>query len=179
MSNFKDKRKLIVFVDDNNNSTVDAISFASVGSDFYLTQFYIEDNILHKAVNKNELKNNIIIKNKTEDMNTPDLSLPPDNILLMYNIKNYDELIIKIKEMINNNTPVSTIYRIVTLYIYICFDILKKDNNTLMKILKMIFSNNNIKDNKIELFVNEWFSKKNIDSFNLNICEDFHNFFSK
>jgi hypothetical protein len=181
MSNFSDKRKLIVYLDDNkNNNIVDPLLLIekSIQNETYSTQFYInKEGELKKTINKQNIKDNIIVKSYTENMKNPDSSLPYDNILSIYNIENYDELIIKIKELINENKSMNTVYRIVNLYTYLCYDILKKDNNTLIKILKIIF-NKNINNNKINLFITEWFSKNNIDSFNLNICYDFNNFFS-
>jgi hypothetical protein len=182
MSNFSDKRKLIIFDDSGNNNNINFDPFLftfklSDGPD-YNTQFYIEDNILNKYINKSKLKNvEIKIQDYNKHIHNPDFSLPDDNILFFYNINNYDDLIIKISELAKEENNNYTIFRIVSLYISIQYEILKKDNNTLIKILKIIFKRN-INDNKIGLFINEWFSTHDIDSFDLDICKDFDKFFS-
>jgi len=180
MSNFSDKRKLIIF-NSNNNINFDPFLFifTSGSATQYETQFYIENNILNKHIDdKSKLKNfEIELQDCNKHIYNPDFSLPDDNILFFYDINNYDDLIIKINALVKEGNNTNTIYRIVSLYVSIQYEILKKDNNTLIKILKIIFKKN-INDNKISLFIDEWFSKNDINSFNLNICEDFDKFFS-
>ena len=90
--------------------------------------------------------------------------------------------------MLFNDTSEYTIYRLVNIYTRIYYDDLKKTNNSLIKIFKLIFnsdatnhsqiSNYKIDDNKLSSFINKWFRKNNKDNFNLNICEDVKNFLS-
>jgi hypothetical protein len=121
-------------------------------------------------------------------MEIPDLSLPLTDILNIYDIDTYDELIDLIKNLLFNDTSEYTIYRLVNIYTRIYYDDLKKTNNSLIKIFKLIFnsdatnhsqiSNYKIDDNKLSSFINKWFRKNNKDNFNLNICEDVKNFLS-
>jgi hypothetical protein len=95
--------------------------------------------------------------------------LPLSDILLIYDISNYDELI----KWLQGKHSDETIYRVVNTFTRIEFKELKKINNRLIKILKMIFDFDNIKEDSINNFINKWFKEKDEDDFNLNICEDF------
>jgi hypothetical protein len=104
----------------------------------------------------------------TENLLIPNLSLPLSDILLIYDISNYDELIKWLQGKHSNET----IYRVVNTFTRIEFKELQKTNNRLIKILKMIFEIDTEEESIIN-FLNKWFKKKDEDDFNLNICEDF------
>ena len=53
----------------------------------------------------------------------------------------------------------------------------KKNNNTLIKIFKLMYDT--MDDNKAKTFLKKWFDSNKIDDFNLNISKDFKNFLSK
>ena len=154
----------------------------------YPTQFFIKNSNLKESVNINNKQ--LIKSNRTYSqlMEIPDLSLPLTDILNIYDIDTYDELIELIKKLLFNDTSEYTIYRLVNIYTRIYYDDLKKTNNSLIKIFKLIFnseatnhsqiSNYKIDDNKLSSFINKWFRKNNKDNFNLNICEDIKNFLS-
>lgn len=137
--------------------------------DMLFTQFSIDDkkplNLKYTSNESNTKK----YRTDTENLLIPNLSLPLSDILLIYEISNYDELI-KWLQRKNSN---ETIYRVVNLFTRIEFKELKKTNNRLIKIFKMIFEIDNIEEETIINFLNKWFKKKDEDDFNLNICEDF------
>jgi hypothetical protein len=129
-----------------------------------------------------------INKTTSELMEIPDLSLPLTDVLNIYNVDSYDELIDLIKKLLFNNASEYTIFRLVNTYTRIYYDDLKKTNNSLIKMFKLIFnneatnhtelSNYKINDEKLSSFLKKWFEKNNKDSFYLNICEDVKNFLS-
>jgi hypothetical protein len=106
-------------------------------------------------------------------MEIPDLSLPITDILNVYNIDTYDELIKELKNLIAKDKPESTIYRIVNMYTRLFFDNLKNNKASLIKIFKIIFENDKLNEQKTTEFLNKWFEENNKDKFNLNICYDF------
>ena len=154
----------------------------------YPTQFFISNSILKENENANNKQ--LIKSNRTYSqlMEIPDLSLPLTDILNIYDIDTYDELIDLIKKLLFNNTSEYTIFRLVNTYTRIYYDDLKKTNNSLIKMFKLIFNNDatshseisnyKINDDKLSSFINKWFRKNNKDNFNLNICEDVKNFLS-
>ena len=87
-----------------------------------------------------------------------------------------------------NNESEYTIFRLVNTYTRIYYDDLKKTNNSLIKIFKLIFNNDatnhselsnyKINDDKLSSFLKKWFEENNKDNFNLNISEDVKNFLS-
>jgi hypothetical protein len=154
----------------------------------YPTQFFISN--LNLKENENANNKQLIKSNRTYSqlMEIPDLSLPLTDILNIYDIDTYDELIDLIKKLLFNNTSEYTIFRLVNTYTRIYYDDLKKTNNSLIKMFKLIFNNDatshseisnyKINDDKLSSFINKWFRKNNKDNFNLNICEDVKNFLS-
>lgn len=154
----------------------------------YPTQFFIKNLNLKETMDINNKQ--LIKSNRTYSqlIEIPDLSLPLTDILNIYDIDTYDELIDLIKKLLFNDTSEYTIYRLVNIYTIIYYNDLKKTNNSLIKIFKLIFnsdatnhskiSNYKIDDNKLSSFINKWFRKNNKDNFNLNICEDVKNFLS-
>lgn len=184
MSNFSDSRKLILISnplkDSNviNPITLLNISKTDENINVYQTQFYIENNNLKFTLEDTNNKNiEKMGKTESENMNVIDLSLPYSDILHLYNINNYDDLLINIKELLNKENSMLTIERIVNLYICHCYEILKFDNETLIKILNFIFKKK-VNNNKIKLFIDEWLKKHTQNDFELNICRDFNLFFN-
>jgi len=140
----------------------------SLGRDLVLTQFSIDEK---SPINFKYTSNESNTKNyrtDTENLLIPNLSLPLSDILLIYGISNYDELI---KWLQGKHTD-ETIYRVVNTFTRIEFKELKKTNNRLIKILKMIFQIDTEEETIIN-FLNKWFKKKDEDDFNFNICQDF------
>jgi hypothetical protein len=194
MKRFSDVRKIKIFGDiiKSNKSLLLPNSLRQSNiideSVEYPTQFFIKNSNLKESINVNNKQ--LIKSNRTYSqlMEIPDLSLPLTDILNIYDIDTYDELIDLIKNLLFNDTSEYTIYRLVNIYTRIYYDDLKKTNNSLIKIFKLIFnsdatnhsqiSNYKIDDNKLSSFINKWFRKNNKDNFNLNICEDVKNFLS-
>jgi hypothetical protein len=145
--------------------------------DSVATQFFIGENGKFIINAQKTTKNLIKSRNDKENMESPDLSLPMTDYLNIYNIDSYDELITSLKNMINKNVLEETIFRIVNIYVRIEFNELKKINNTLIKIFKIIFKNKKVEDDEfINKFLKNWFEKNNKDDFRLNICNDFKNY---
>jgi len=119
-----------------------------------------------------------INKTTSQFMEIPDLSLPLTDILNIYDIDTYEELISQIKKLIFDEKSKFTIYRLVNTYVRIFFDDLKKTSNSLIKILKIIFDNYKISDEKLLIFLKKWFQKNDKNNFNMNICEDVKYFLS-
>ena len=146
--------------------------FDVMPTQFFITErdnFKIFDNYA-PITNKNLIKS----RNDKDNMEIPDLSLPMTDYLNIYNIDNYDELITSLKNMVHKDVLENTIFRIVNIYVRIEFNELKKINNTLIKIFKIIFKNKKVEDNEfINKFIKNWFEKNNKDDFRLNICNDF------
>jgi hypothetical protein len=194
MKRFSDVRKIKIFGDiiKSNKSLLlpNSLRQSNIIDDSveYPTQFFIKNSNLKESINVNNKQ--LIKSNRTYSqlMEIPDLSLPLTDILNIYDIDTYDELIDLIKNLLFNDTSEYTIYRLVNIYTRIYYDDLKKTNNSLIKIFKLIFnsdatnhsqiSNYKIDDNKLSSFINKWFRKNNKDNFNLNICEDVKNFLS-
>jgi hypothetical protein len=138
----------------------------------YPSQFFITDNKLDTGAKYTDEK---VSRSELKNMEIPDLSLPITDILNVYNIDNYDELIKELKTLENQ----STMFRIVNIYTRLFFDTLKKNNSSLIKIFKIIFPNEKINEEKTNSFLNKWFENNKKDSFNLNICKDYKNFIEK
>ena len=139
------------------------------------TQFFVnETNKLdyNDIYKKKEIKN--VERSVSDNMAIPDLSLPETDILNIYNIDSYDELI----QIIKNIDQKNTVFRIVSLYTRIFYDDLKKTNNSLIKIFKIVFENKQITEEKTKTFLKKWFEKNKKDDFDLNICQDYKNFLS-
>ena len=194
MKRFSDVRKIKIFGDiiKSNKSLLLPNSLLQSkiidNTSEYPTQFFIKNSNLKESLN---IENKQLIKSSrtySQSMEILDLSLPLTDILNIYDIDTYDELIDLIKKLLFDDTSEYTIYRLVNIYTRIYYDDLKKTNNSLIKIFKLIFnsdatnhsqiSNYKIDDNKLSSFINKWFRKNNKDNFNLNICEDVKNFLS-
>lgn len=194
MKRFSDVRKIKIFGDiinrNDNFLLPNSLLKGTLTDDNiqYPTQFFINNSNLKENENANNKQ--LIKSNRTYSqlMEIPDLSLPLTDILNIYDIDTYDELIDLIKKLLFNNTSEYTIFRLVNTYTRIYYDDLKKTNNSLIKMFKLIFnneatshseiSNYKINDDKLSSFINKWFRKNNKDNFNLNICEDIKNFLS-
>ena len=141
-----------------------------------LTQFWLSNEDNDSNLLKVTFQNNKhLVKSRSDkdNMEIPNLSLPLDNVLHIYGINNYDELITKIEE---NKSNTKTIYRLINIFTRIEFDELKKFNNSLIKIFKLVFENKKLDDEFIKKFLKKWFQGKSKDDFFLNICIDFENF---
>ena len=194
MKRFSDVRKIKIFGDiinrNDNFLLPNSLLKGTLTDDNiqYPTQFFINNSNLKENENANNKQ--LIKSNRTYSqlMEIPDLSLPLTDILNIYDIDTYDELIDLIKKLLFNNTSEYTIFRLVNTYTRIYYDDLKKTNNSLIKMFKLIFnneatshseiSNYKINDDKLSSFISKWFRKNNKDNFNLNICEDVKNFLS-
>jgi len=135
----------------------------------YPSQFFINDN---KLYTDNKFTDEKLNRTPSKNMEIPDLSLPVSDILNIYNIDNYDELIRELKMMGNQNT----MFRLINIYNRLFFDTLKKNNSTLIKIFKIVFPDEKINEEKTNSFLNKWFENNKKDSFNLNICKDYKYF---
>lgn len=203
MKKFSDKRKIKIFGDiiEKGETGILPFSLQSIKSDksnIYATQFFINNPhnmMLDYAFpnNKQLVKSN---RNKSEIMEIPDLSLPLTDILNIYGINTYEELLKLIEKLLFNNDSEYTIFRLVNIFTRVYYDELKnnfsinslKKNNSLIKIFKIIFNNEatnhtelsvfKIDDNKLSSFLKQWFEKNDKDSFYLNICKDVKNFLS-
>jgi hypothetical protein len=141
------------------------------------SQFYINDK--HNIEMLYEYKNQNISRDISKNMETPDLSLPLTDILNIYEIDTYDELLKEINKLISNNKPEDTIFRIINIYVRIFFDNLKKNSSSLIKIFKIIFEDAKINEIKTKKFLNDWFENNKSNNFNFNICKDYKIFLSK
>jgi hypothetical protein len=141
------------------------------------SQFFIQDDTLG-VLEESKKTLNITKEEYVRNMAIPNLALPLTDLLNIYNIDNYDELIYVIKKKLNSNEPKYTIYRIVNLYVKLFFNDLKNINKTLIRILSIVFSDFKLDDKIYIEFLNNWFKKHNEEEFDLNICRDFKNFLS-
>lgn len=144
---------------------------------FYPTQFFIDNNKLALALPAKN-KQLVISKKTSHLMEIPDLSLPLSDILNLYNVNTYDELLELIKKLKFDDKNEFTIYRLVNAYTRLFFNDLKKSNNTLIKIFKIIFDNHKINEDKLSAYIKKWFDKNDQDNFELNICNDIKSFLS-
>lgn len=194
MKKFSNNRKIKTFGDILEEGTSSLIFnrlqfFKSSGNE-YQTQFFINNNTgmlenLEYSDNKQLVKSN---RTKSELMEIPDLSLPLTDILNTYDVDTYEELIELIKKLLFDNASKHTIFRLVNIYTRINYNDLKKTNNSLIKILKLIFnkeatnhidlSKYKINEEKLSTFLNKWFQNNDENKFYLNICEDVKNFLS-
>lgn len=194
MKKFSDNRKIKIFGDiiEKDTSTIHVNELVIMGpSDYnkYQTQFFINNSNIVESVTHAD-KKQLVKSNRTKSqlMEIPDLSLPLTDILNMYDVDNYEELIELIKKLLFDNAPEYTIFRLVNIYTRINYNDLKKTNNSLIKIFKLIFnkeainhvelSKYKINEDKLSVFLNKWFRNNNENKFYLNICEDVKNFLS-
>jgi len=142
--------------------------------DIYITKYFFDKN-------KNlEFKTNDKINNSYDEkkfMLTPSLLLPSSELLKIYEVKDINDFI---KSNLEDNN-FSFINRILNCWIRENFNDLKKNNNILINIYYQIF--NNIIDKKLfekecKLFLNKWFKNKNIDTFFMNLGNDFEKYLS-
>jgi len=121
------------------------------------SQFYINDKENIEMLY--EYKNQNMSRDISKNMETPDLSLPLTDILNIYEIDTYDELLKEVKKLISNNKPEDTIFRIINIYTRIFYDNLKKNSSSLIKIFKIIFEDVKINEIKTKKFLTDWFEK--------------------
>jgi hypothetical protein len=182
MNKFSEKRKIKVLGNpiNKNNSSLHpnslTLSYNNEEYDIVPSQFYINGKNSMEMVFKHTNQN--ISRNVSKNMETPDLSIPLTDILNIYEIDTYDELIQEIKKLISDNKPEDTIFRIINIYTRVFFDNLKKNNSSLIKIFKIIFEDNKFNESKTKKFLNVWFENNKSDNFNFNICKDYKNFLS-
>ena len=194
MKKFSNNRKIKTFGDileEGKSSLIfNRLQFFKSSGNEYQTQFFINNNTgmlenLEYSDNKQLVKSN---RTKSELMEIPDLSLPLTDILNTYDVDTYEELIELIKKLLFDNASKHTIFRLVNIYTRINYNDLKKTNNSLIKILKLIFnkeatnhidlSKYKINEKKLSTFLNKWFQNNDENKFYLNICEDVKNFLS-
>ena len=194
MKKFSNNRKIKTFGDileEGKSSLIfNRLQFFKSSGNEYQTQFFINNNTgmlenLEYSDNKQLVKSN---RTKSELMEIPDLSLPLTDILNTYDVDTYEELIELIKKLLFDNASKHTIFRLVNIYTRINYNDLKKTNNSLIKILKLIFnkeatnhidlSKYKINEEKLSTFLNKWFQNNDENKFYLNICEDVKNFLS-
>ena len=194
MKRFSDIRKIKIFGDiikKEQDTLMPNTLLIAINKDVknkYPTQFFINNSNLEDTElvnNKQLIKSNRKYSELMENLN---LSLPLTDIMNIYNIDTYEELINLIKNLLFNNESEYTIFRLVNTYTRIYYDDLKKTNNSLIKIFKLIFNNDatnhselsnyKINDDKLSPFLKKWFEENNKDNFNLNISEDVKNFLS-
>ena len=194
MKKFSNNRKIKTFGDileEGKSSLIfNRLQFFKSSGNEYQTQFFINNNTgmlenLEYSDNKQLVKSN---RTKSELMEIPDLSLPLTDILNTYDVDTYEELIELIKKLLFDNASKHTIFRLVNIYTRINYNDLKKTNNSLIKILKLIFnkeatnhidlSKYKINKEKLSTFLNKWFQNNDENKFYLNICEDVKNFLS-
>ena len=184
MNKFSEIRKIKVLGNpiNKNNSSLHPNTLIIIGNKeeykIIPSQFYINTKGTDIRI-ETEYTNQKLSRNLSRNMDTPDLSLPLTDILNIYNIDTYDELLQEIKKLISNNNSEETIFRIVNIYVRIFFNNLKKNSSSLIKIFKIIFEDNKINEIKSKKFLNEWFENNKSDNFNFNICKDYKNFLSK
>jgi hypothetical protein len=180
MKKFSDIRKIKVLSNPigKNKFSVHPITLTLIenNQDYKIvnSQFFIDDKQNISYLNKYD--NQKISRSTSKNMDSPDLSLPLTDILNIYNIDNYDELISNIKKLKENETSEYTIFRIINIYVRVFFEDLKKNNNSLIKIFKILFEE--VEENKTKTFLKKWFDNKKVDDFNLNICKEYKNFLS-
>ena len=130
--------------------------------DIIPTKFYFSNNILEKIkmsygkkINDNELKKYMLY---------PSTVINYTEILKIYNIITYDDLFLKIKELINDGKLFKTIDRIINCWIKSNFDDLKNKNNILINIYIYVFNkyNNkiNINESKLKSEIKNWFNNQ-------------------
>ena len=153
----------------------------------YPTQFFLNDNKIETFINANNKQLVKSSRTKSEHMEIPDLSLPLTDILNIYEVDTIEELVNLIKKLIYEDNTEFTIYRLVNTYTRIFYDDLKKTNNSLIKIFKIIFESvlspkksetQGGKADELSKFLKKWFEKNNKDDFDLNICKDVKYFLS-
>ena len=142
------------------------------------TQFFIDNNTLDNKTSTTNKQNIISSRTASENIQIPDLSLPLTDMLNIYNIDTYDELLILIQKLILENNTEYTIYRLINIYTRIFFDDLKKSHNTLIKIFNIVFEQYKPSTDILNKFLIKWFENNNKNSFNLNICINLKYFLS-
>jgi hypothetical protein len=183
MKKFSDKRILKQLSDNplkKGTSGIHPLTLEIVSNeenvDVIATQLHLGKDIFEIYTPKTN-KNIIKSRNDIDNMQYPDLSLPLTDYINIYDIDTDEELFSSLKNMVNKNALEDTIFRIVNLYVRIKFKELKKINNLLIKIFKIIFKNKKLENDEfINEFIKKWFENNNEDDFKLNICNDFKNY---
>ena len=183
MDNFSEKRKIkIIGHKIKKNQTYiqpNTLMTMVANNDIYPTQFFFDDN---KLVDNTISKNRQLIqptRSLSEYMSIPDLSIPLTDLMNSYEINTYEELLLYIKNLIDDNKNEFTIYRLINLYTRIFYEDLTKINNSLIKIFKIVFEKYDINEKELDIFLKKWFKNNDKNAFKINICKDVKNFLSK
>ena len=155
MKRFSDDRKIKIFGDviKSNKSLLlpNTLREGYITDDSikYPTQFFIKNSNLKEVINVNNKQ--LIKSNRTYSqlMEIPDLSLPLTDILNIYDIDTYDELIELIKKLLFNDSSEYTIYRLINIYTIKKSKFKKK---AVRSPLKRVIIKDKIKIDKIILF---------------------------
>jgi hypothetical protein len=183
MDNFSEKRKIKIIGNKiKKNQTYiqpNTLMTLIANNDIYPTQFFFDDN---KLVDNTISKNKQLIqptRSLSEYMAIPDLSIPLTDLMNSYDINTYEELLLYIKNLIDDNKNEFTIYRLINLYTRIFYEDLIKINNSLIKIFKIVFEKYDINEKELDVFLKKWFKNNDKNAFKINICKDVKNFLSK
>lgn len=145
------------------------------GDVYYPTKYYIqEDNIMNVIKKKNSETISNELTNKY--MLYPYTIISYDQLLNIYNINTYDDLVMIVENYINDNKSFISINRIINIWIRNNFDDLKNKYNILIKLYISLFekyySNKKISEDRIKDIIKEWFKKNKSSNFDLNLGKE-------
>jgi hypothetical protein len=149
------------------------------GDDIYITRYFFDKNKEFRYDTLEKINDNY---DEKKFMLTPSLLIPTSELLKIYNVTDIKEFIIS--NLDNNNF--SHINRILNCWIRENFNDLKKNNNILIdiyyKLFSIFFKNIDIEKKvfikEFKHFLDRWFMKKTINTFNINLGNDFEKYLS-
>ncbi len=149
------------------------------------TNYFKEKDLYCILMNNDKITNKISYNDKQKYLLTPLLILPSDELLNLYYIKNIDDLINIVHDMIIKNSIYDTINRILNAWIKKNLIDLKKNNKFLDNIYLELFKKyyTEIIDEKIDKklikFRKQWFKQKKENEFSFNYGEDLKKYLTK
>ena len=183
MDNFSKKRKIKIIGHKikKNEAYIQPNTLMNLTAnvDVYPTQFFFDDNKIIDNANSVNKQLEESSRTLSEYMAIPDLSIPLTDLMNSYEINTYEELLLYIKNLIDDTKNEFTIYRLINLYTRIFYEELTKINKSLIKIFKNVFEKYNIDEKELDIFLKKWFKNNDKNAFKINICKDVKNFLSK
>lgn len=137
-----------------------------------LTKFKINKN--NKKVTDIKYNYNCVynLDNYSKIMYIPPVGISYNDLLILYDIDDIDSLIRWINH--NDKQNIYTISRVINSWIKQNFNLVNKYPDILIKIIKILYSDDELEKFDEKLFVKEWL-KKNKDIFYLNFIDDLNN----
>ena len=175
---------------DNGESYIDPITL-QIGKNnnknmICPTEKYLDSNKKVLGTKKCKNREQSSYENLVQFMAVPYLKLPPEQLLVIYDVEDINKLENNIEKEINEDNFYQHINRILNAWNKVNYDMLKINSNFLQKIYFKInkkYWNYKVNDDTIKKDINKyidsWFKKKIFGDFNFNLGNDLNKYLSK